>query len=101
MSEPSTALAVIDTMADDLLFTPGAVTDAQLAAGRDWYLTEAKKYDIATEKARTEFLNEVNGASPASPQSPPRRPPLGRVARLAGNDVVVAPVSLQQCFERA
>ena len=52
---PSTALAVIDTMADDLLFTPGAVTDAQLAAGRDWYLTEAKKYDISTEKARTEF----------------------------------------------
>ena len=52
---PSTALAVIDTMADDLLFTPNAVTDAQLAAGRDWYLTEAKKYDIATEKARTEF----------------------------------------------
>ena len=42
-------------MADDLLFTPGAVTDAQLAAGRDWYLTEAKKYDISTEKARTEF----------------------------------------------
>ncbi len=52
---PTTALAVIDSMADDLLFTPGAVTDAQLAAGRDWYLTEAKKYDIATEKARTEF----------------------------------------------
>jgi hypothetical protein len=42
-------------MADDLLFTPGAVTDAQLAAGRDWYLTEAKKYDISTEKARTEL----------------------------------------------
>lgn len=52
---PSTALAVIDAMADDLLFTPGAVTDAQLAAGRDWYLTEAMKYDISTEKARTEF----------------------------------------------
>ena len=52
---PSTALAVIDSMADDLLFTPGAVTDAQLAAGRDWYLTEAKKYDISTDKARTEF----------------------------------------------
>jgi len=52
---PGTALAVIDTMADDLLFTPGAVTDAQLAAGRDWYLTEAKKYDISTENQRTEF----------------------------------------------
>ena len=52
---PSTALAVIDTMADDLLFTPGAVTDAQLAAGRKWYLTEAKKYDITTEKSRTEL----------------------------------------------
>jgi hypothetical protein len=52
---PSTSLSIIDTMADDLLFTPGAVTDAQLAAGRDWYLTEAKKYDISTEKARTEL----------------------------------------------
>jgi hypothetical protein len=52
---PSTSLSIIDTMVDDLLFTPGAVTDAQLAAGRDWYLTEAKKYDISTEKARTEL----------------------------------------------
>ena len=52
---PSTALTIIDTMADDLLFTPGAVTDAQLAAGREWYLTEAKKYDITTEKSRTEL----------------------------------------------
>ena len=52
---PSTALAIIDTMADDILFTPGAVTDAQLAAGREWYLTEAKKYDISTEKSRTEL----------------------------------------------
>ena len=52
---PSTALTIIDTMADDLLFSPGAVTDAQLAAGRDWYLTEAKKYDISTEKSRTEL----------------------------------------------
>ena len=49
---PVTALAVIDSMADDLLFTPGAVTDAQLAAGRDWYLAEAKKYDIATDEKR-------------------------------------------------
>ena len=55
IESPSTALTVIDTMADDLLFTPGAVTDAQLAAGREWYLTEAKKYDISTEKARTEL----------------------------------------------
>ena len=52
---PSTALAVIDSMADDLLFTPGAITDAQLAAGRQWYLTEAKKYDISTEPKRTEL----------------------------------------------
>jgi hypothetical protein len=42
-------------MADDLLFTPGAITDAQLAAGRQWYLTEAKKYDISTEPKRTEL----------------------------------------------
>jgi len=54
-AEPSTALAVIDAMDDDLLFTPGGVTDAQLAAGRNWYLAEAKKYDISTEKARTEL----------------------------------------------
>ncbi len=53
---PSTALAVIDMMADELLFTPGAVTDAQLEAGRQWYLAEAQKYhDISTEKARTEL----------------------------------------------
>lgn len=52
---PGSALALIDSMADDILFTPGAVTDAQLAAGRAWYLTEAKKYDISTEKARTEL----------------------------------------------
>jgi hypothetical protein len=52
---PSTALTVIDTMADDLLFTPGSVTDAMILAGREWYLAEAKKYDITTEKARTEL----------------------------------------------
>ena len=52
---PSSALALIDTMADDLLFSPGAVTDAQLEAGRQWYLTESKKYDISTDKARTEL----------------------------------------------
>jgi hypothetical protein len=42
-------------MADDLLFTPGAVTDEQLEAGRQWYLTEAKKYNITTEKSRKEL----------------------------------------------
>ena len=52
---PGSALALIDSMADDILFTPGAITDAQLAAGRQWYLTEAKKYDISTDKARTEL----------------------------------------------
>ena len=52
---PGSALALIDSMADDLLFTPGAITDAQLAAGRQWYLTEAKKYDISTEPKRTEL----------------------------------------------
>jgi transposase-like protein len=49
------ALAVIDTMADDIIFTPGAVTDAQIEAGRQWYLAEAKKYDISTEAKRTEL----------------------------------------------
>jgi colicin import membrane protein len=52
---PGSALALIDSMADDILFTPGAITDAQLAAGRQWYLTEAKKYDISTEPKRTEL----------------------------------------------
>jgi len=52
---PSSALALIDTMSDDLLFSPGAVTDAQLEAGRKWYLSESKKYDISTDKARTEL----------------------------------------------
>jgi hypothetical protein len=50
-----TALALIDTMADDLLFTPGSVTDEQLEAGRQWYLSEAKKYNITTEKSRKEL----------------------------------------------
>ena len=57
-TEPPTtsiALAIIDTIDDELLFTPGAVTDAQLAAGREWYLAEAKKYDISTDKGRTEL----------------------------------------------
>lgn len=53
--EENASLAIIDKMADELLFTPGSVTDAQLQAGREWYLTEAKKYDIATEKQRTEL----------------------------------------------
>lgn len=55
VEESQTVLAIIDTTEDELLFTPGKITDAQLAAGRDWYLTEAKKYDIATEKQRTEL----------------------------------------------
>ena len=53
--EETAALAIIDTTEDELLFTPGKITDAQLAAGRQWYLTEARKYDIATEKQRTEL----------------------------------------------
>ena len=52
---PGSALALIDSMADDLLFTPGKVTDEQLATMRTDWLTEAKKYDISTEKARTEL----------------------------------------------
>jgi hypothetical protein len=42
-------------MDDDLLFTPGKITDAQLAMMRSDWLTEAKKYDISIEKARTEL----------------------------------------------
>jgi hypothetical protein len=42
-------------MADDLLFTPGKVTDEQLATMRTDWLAEAKKYDISTEKGRTKL----------------------------------------------
>ena len=52
---PGSALALIDTMDDDKLFAPGGVTDAQLEAGRQWYLAEAKKRDISTEKSRADF----------------------------------------------
>jgi hypothetical protein len=52
---PGTALALIDGMANDLLFTPGRVTDAQLATMRSEWLAEAKKYDISTDKSRTEL----------------------------------------------
>ena len=50
---PGTALALIDGMADDLLFTPGRITDEQLAIMRSDWLSEAKKYDISTEAKRT------------------------------------------------
>ena len=50
---PVTSLAVIDTLDNTALFASGGVTDAQLAAGREWYLAEAKKHDIATEEQRT------------------------------------------------
>ena len=52
---PGSALALIDGMADDQLFSPGSITDAQLATMRSDWLAEAKKYDIATDKARTEL----------------------------------------------
>ena len=54
-TDPGNKLALIDTMEDDKLFAPGGVTDAQLEAGRQWYLAEAKKRDISTEKSRAEF----------------------------------------------
>jgi hypothetical protein len=52
---PGTALALIDGMADDKLFSPGSITDAQLATMRSDWLAEAKKYDISTESKRTEL----------------------------------------------
>jgi hypothetical protein len=52
---PGSALALIDGMDDDLLFTPGRVTDEQLAIMRSDWLSEAKKYDISTESKRTEL----------------------------------------------
>jgi len=55
VSNPSTSLAIIDKLDNSALFSAGGVTDAQLAAGREWYLTEAKKYDISTEAKRTEL----------------------------------------------
>ena len=74
LPSPGTALAVIDAMADDLLFTPGAITDLQLAAGREWYLTEAKKYDISTDKARTKFKRFRTSASEAQAPASRREP---------------------------
>ena len=55
VSNPSTSLAIIDKLDNSALFAAGGVTDAQLAAGREWYLAEAKKYDISTEAERTEL----------------------------------------------
>ena len=55
IDNPSTSLAIIDKLDNSALFAAGGVTDAQLAAGREWYLTEAKKYDISTEAKRTEL----------------------------------------------
>jgi hypothetical protein len=52
---PGSAVALIDDMADDKLFSPGSITDAQLATMRSDWLAEAKKYDISTDKARTEL----------------------------------------------
>jgi hypothetical protein len=54
-SNTSINLAIIDSISNDVLFTPGAVTDAHLAAGREWYLAKAKKYGIETEAKRTEL----------------------------------------------
>jgi hypothetical protein len=52
---PGSTCGLINSMTDDLLFTPGKVTDEQLATMRSDWLTEAKKYDISTDKARTEL----------------------------------------------
>ena len=49
---PVTSLAVIDTLENSSLFASGGVTDAQLAAGREWYLANAPK-GIETEEKRT------------------------------------------------
>src|ERR1035437_6062785 len=52
---PGSALALIDGMADDKPFSPGSITDVQLATMRSDWLAEAKKYDISTEPKRTEL----------------------------------------------
>lgn len=49
---PVTSLAVIDTLDNSALFASGGVTDAQLAAGREWYIANAPK-GIETEEKRT------------------------------------------------
>jgi hypothetical protein len=49
---PVTSLAVIDTLENSALFASGGVTDAQLAAGREWYLANAPN-GIETEEKRT------------------------------------------------
>ena len=52
VESPVTSLAVIDTLENSALFASGGVTDAQLAAGREWYLANAPK-GIETEEKRT------------------------------------------------
>jgi colicin import membrane protein len=56
-SEPVTyaSLALLNTMPAKDLFAPGGITDAQLEAGRAWYLAESKKYGIATKEERAQF----------------------------------------------
>ena len=64
-------------------------------------LLERLDHRLDPLRAQTEFLDQPDGAAAAASQPPPRRPALGRVARLAGGDVVVAPVPLQQRLQRA
>jgi hypothetical protein len=51
---PVTSLAVIDTLDNSALFASGCVTDAQIAAGREWYIAHAPK-GIETEEKRMEL----------------------------------------------
>ena len=52
-------------------------------------------------RAQAEFLDQVHGPAAAAAQPPPGRPALRRGSRLAGHDVVVALVPLEQRFQRA
>ena len=51
--------------------------------------------------AQAELLQQPDRPATSPAQPSPRRPPQGRRTRLAGGDVVVAPVPLQQSFQRA
>ena len=64
-------------------------------------LFEALDHRLDALRAQAEFFDQPHGAAPAAAQPPPGRPTLGGVARLAGDDVVVAAVSLQQGLQRA
>ena len=56
---PGSALALIDGMADDKLFSPGSITDVQLATMRSDRLAEAKRQEDARIAAAVEAAKQA------------------------------------------